>query len=300
MILRHTLCLVFAVASLLVVEARYLAAGDLHRPLNGPLRAVESFLKATQARDLETAYSYISSADRSVQDKSSYVQSQVYFSGFALELAKRLTADMEIWAIEQEIGTTKAHLEVGYRVPTADELSPRLLDWAPDKLNALSPGEQFVLLQAVERLKKSPRMISLEGREIFDLVWQTDGWKIYFDWRSRARVTFKTSRPGSNELEVKFFQKDVLVKNEEPFQIDFTITNRTNHEITARLNHRFEPRRLAGNVDMIACGLLAPLRLGPKETRDLSSAYLLRGKLPTKTRLTIVYDFSPERTAAAR
>jgi len=177
-------------------------------------------------------------------------------------------------------------------VPTADELSPRLFDWNPDKLNRLSSAEQSALIEAVEKLKKSPKKIMLEGRETFDLVLQADGWKIYFDWNSRARVNFSTPDSGSRELAVKFLRNNFLVKAEEPFQVDFRISNRTDREITTRLNHQFAPQRLANNIDMIACGLLAPLRLGPHETRDLSSSYLLRGKLPAQTRLVISYDFS--------
>ncbi len=280
------------IAFLAVVAMRHSAIGYPHSQSDSPAAIVSSFLKATQARDLATAYSYISSADRIVQDKSTYIQSDVSLNGFALELARRLTAGMDVWIIEQKIGPTKAHFEVGYRVPTADELSPRLFDWNPDKLNRLSSAEQSALIEAVENLKKSPNKIMLEGRDTFDLVLQADGWKIYFDWNSRARVNFSTPDSGSRELAVKFLRNNFLVKAEEPFQVDFRISNRTDREITTRLNHQFAPQRLANNIDMIACGLLAPLRLGPHETRDLSSSYLLRGKLPAQTRLVIIYDFS--------
>jgi len=286
------LCVATVIAFLAVVAIRHSAIGYPHSQSDSPAAIVSSFLKATQARDLATAYSYISSADRIVQDKSTYIQSDVSLNGFALELAKRLTSGIDVWIIEQKVGPTKAHFEVGYRMPTADELSPRLFDWNPDKLNQLSSAEQSALIEAVENLKQSPKKIMLEGRETFDLILQADGWKIYFDWNSRARVNFSTPDSGSRELAVKFLRNNFLVKAEEPFQVDFRISNRTDREITTRLSHQFTPRRLAGNVDMIACGLLAPLRLGPHETRDLSSSYLLRGKLPAQTRLVISYDFS--------
>lgn len=266
-------------------------AAPLHKN-DSPFVIASSYIKATQARDLATAYSYISSTDRIVQDKLTYIQSAVSLNGFALELARRLTSGIDVWIIEQKVGPTKAHFEVGYRVPTADELSPRLFDWNPDKLNRLSSAEQSALIEAVENLKKSPNKVTLEGREIFDLVLQADDWKIYFDWNSRARVNFSTPDSGSRELAVKFLRNNFLVKPEEPFQVDFRISNRTDREITTRLNHQFAPQRLANNIDMIACGLLAPLRLGPHETRDLSSSYILRGKLPAQTRLVISYDFS--------
>jgi hypothetical protein len=286
------LCVATVIAFLAVVAMRDSAIGYPQGQSDRPAAIVSSFLKATQARDLATAYSYISSADQGVQNKSSYVQSEVSLNGFALELARRLTAGMDVWVIEQKIGPTKAHLEIGYRVPTADELSPRLFDWNPAKLNRLLPAEQSALTEAVESLKKSQKKITLEGRETYDLVLQTDGWKIYFDWNSRARVNFTAPDSGSREVAVKFLRNNFLVKAEEPFQVDFRISNRTDRAVTTRLNHQFAPQRLANNIDMIACGLLAPLRLGPHETRDLSSSYLLRGKLPAQTRLVISYDFS--------
>ena len=285
------LFLAIVIAFLTVVAMRRSAMGYLHSQPSSPAAIVSSFLKATQARDFATAYGYVSNADRIVQDKSSYIQSEVNFSGFTLELARRLTADMAVWVIEQKVGPTKAHFAVGYRVPTADELSSRLFDWNPDKLNRLSATEQTALNQAIENLKKSPTKITVEGREAFDLVLQKDGWKIYFDWNSRARVNFTTADSRSRELAVNFRRNNFLVKAEEPFQVDFRISNRTDREITTRLNHHFEPRRLTNNVDMIACGLLAPLRLGPHETRDLASSYLLRGKVRAQTRLAIIYDF---------
>jgi hypothetical protein len=145
-------------------------------------------------------------------------------------------------------------------------------------------------IAAWEKFKKSGKMITVEGREIFDLVLEIDGWKIFLDWRSQHRVVFKTSRP-LKELEVKFLRNDLLVKQEEPFQVDIRVTNRTDRDIVAKLNHLFEPRRIEKNIDMIACGSLLPLRLRPQETQEISSSYLLRGKLLSRAQLAIIYDF---------
>ncbi|HVO95938.1 MAG TPA: hypothetical protein VMT22_23995 [Terriglobales bacterium] len=291
---RPSISITFLITLFAVVAVCNPETGAALSKADSPFAVASFYLKAAQAHDFEAAYSYISSADRQIQNKSSYVRSQVSFNGFALELARRLTAGMEIWPIEQRIEGKNARLEIGYRTPTGEELSSRLWDWNPEKLNQLSPAEQTTLIEAVETLKKNQRRILLEGRESVDLVLQQDGWKVYFDWKSRARVNFATPPSSSKELAVRFLRNDFLVKTDEPFQVDFRITNRTNREINTRLNHRFEPRRWADNIDMIACGLLAPLRLGPNETRDLSSAYLLRGKIPAGTSVKIIYDFASE------
>jgi hypothetical protein len=279
---------IFLLASMAL---RYPAEGLTNREQDIPAVIVRLYLEAIQARDPETAYGYISNPDQRVQDRSTYVRSQLSFTGFAQELARRLAADMDVWVIEQSAGLTKAHLEVGYRIPTADELSSRLFSWNPEQLNRLSRAEQLALSAAVENLKKKRNKITLEGRESIDLLRQADGWKIFLDWKSRATVNFKTRSAGTSDLAIEFLRRDFLVKVEEPFQVDFRVSNRTNRIINARLHHQFAPPSFAGNIDMIACGLLAPLRLGPRETRNLSSSYLLRGRLPTQKSLTIIYDF---------
>jgi hypothetical protein len=255
-----------------------------------PIEIVKIYLRAAHARDSATTYRHISSIDKRVRNEKTYIRSQDNFSAFALDLAKRLAGDMDVWVIEQKLGSTKARLEVGYRVPTGDEISSQLFDWNSDKLNSLSPPERTALIATWEKVKKSGKLITVEGREIFDLVLENDGWKIFLDWRSRHRVAFKTSRP-LKELEVKFLRNDLLVKPNEPFQVDIKVTNRTDRGIVAKLNHLFEPRRMEKNIDMIACGSLLPLRLGPQETQDISSSYLVRGKLLSRDQLAIVYNF---------
>jgi hypothetical protein len=253
---------------------------------------VKAYLQATRARDFDTAYSYVSSADRRVRDKNTYLRSQESLNGFALDLAKSLAANLEVWLIQRKSGSPATQLEIGYRAPTADEISSQLSDWNPDKLNTLPVTQQSALIEGLTKLKKSGKMITLEGRETFDLMREKEGWKIFLDWRSQHRVLFKSSQPRPEDLAVKFLRNDLLVKGEEPFQVDFKVTNRTGREIVVKLNHLFEPRKMEKSVDMIACGSLTPFRLLPHETREISSAYLVRGALPAKVPFAIIYDFN--------
>lgn len=254
-----------------------------------------TYLKAIQARDFAMAYSYISDTDQSVRDKASYLRSQENLHGFALEISKRLVAGMTIWPIQKRVGSDKAHFDLGYRVPTGDEISAQLFDWNATKVNALSKGDQRQILARLENLGKSGKMITLQGYESFDLVRQKDGWRIFLDWRSRSRVVFNTIKPGSGELEVDFLRNDFLVANNEPFQIDFMVRNNSHHTIVATLNHIVEPRRLAENLEMIACGSLLPIQLRPGETREISSSYILGGEIAPQTRLLITYEFALQR-----
>jgi hypothetical protein len=271
-----------------------------HRSPEKPLEIIRAYLKAIHARDFQTAYRYVSTIDKRVRDENTYLGSEANLTGFALDLAKKLAEDMEVWVLGEKLGASKARFEVGYRVTAEDEIAARLHHWNPDKLNALSPGEQRRLFEAVDLVKNRPQRIAIEGRETFDLVLEKSGWRIFLDWPSRARVVFKARQPRSGELEVKFLRNDFLVKFDDPFQIDFTVKNRTDRDLTIRVNHRFDPQRLAENVDMIACGSLAPFRLGPQTVQAISSNYLLRGPVPKSSPFSIIYDFGAEPAVVAK
>lgn len=263
-----------------------------------PIEVVKKYLQATHGRDHATAYRNISSADRTVLDEHSYLRSQDNFTGFALDLAKRLAADLEVWVIEQKFDSTRGRLEVGYRLPTGDEISSQLHNWNSDKLNTLSNMEKAALIVAWKNARDSGKMITMEGREIFDLVLEKGSWKIFRDWRSQHRVAFKAAVPRPAPFTVQFLRNDFLVKADEPFQVDFKVTNRTDRDLVVKLNHLFTPPEMGKSIDMIACGSLAPLRLRPRETQDISSSYLLRGEHRAGAQITIIYDFDlPARAA---
>jgi hypothetical protein len=50
---------------------------------------------------------------------------------------------------------------------------------------------------------------------------------------------------------------------------------------------------------MIVCGSLVPFRLDPRETREFSSAYILRGSIAAKPQISIIYEFSPAPASTA-
>jgi hypothetical protein len=292
---------------ILVAWITFFTAAALHAkpagqesPQPSPIDVVKGYLQATHARDAKTAYRYISSLDQKLRDEKTYLASQGNFAAFALDFAKRLAADMEVWVIKQKLTRTKARLEVGYRVPTGDEISSQLFDWNSDKLNSLPATEQAVLIAAWDKVKKSGKTIAIEGREDFDLVLERGGWKISLDWPSRTRVVFKARPSRIGYLEVKFLRNDLLVKIDDPFQIDFTVKNLTDRDLTVRVDHRFEPRQFAEYVDMIACGFLAPFRLASREKLAISSNYLLRRPLPKSSLLSIIYGFSDQPAAVKK
>jgi hypothetical protein len=263
-----------------------------------PFDVIRSYLQALQAHDSRAAYSYISASDRSVRDESTYIKSQDTFDGFALKLARWFAAEMQVWVINQRIRANKAHFEIGYKIPAGDEVASQLFGWNGSRLNTLPEPQQQQLIATLNDLKRSGKMLMIEGRETIDLARERNGWKISLDWPARVRVLFRVREPAPRVLAVRFQRNDLLVDMKEPFQIDFTVKNHGADPIIARLNHIIEPNDFTPNVYLIACGLSSPFTIQPNETREFSSSYLLVGNVAARSRFTIIYDFRVRSTVA--
>jgi Cytochrome c oxidase assembly protein CtaG/Cox11 len=256
-----------------------------------PVDVIGAYLQALHARDSRAAYRYISALDQAVRDEKTYIDSQSTLDGFALKLARWFAAEMKIWVIDQESGVKKSRFEVGYRVPAGDEIASRLFDWNQQKLNAVTKADQQRLVKTLEDLKRSGKMVMLEGQETVDLVREANGWKVFLNWPARTRVVFKSNVANSTPLEVRFVHNDFLVAANEPLQVDFTIKNHSKKPLVAKLNHIIQPQRFASDVSLIACGLSSPFTLQPQETRELSSSYVLGGSISSRSQVAIIYDF---------
>jgi hypothetical protein len=292
------LAFVAAVFSLLIAAVLYFQPVGAKSPQMEPIDVVKAYLKASYARDYRNAYRYISPQDQLIWDEKSYASQSGSFTGFALELAQTLADSMEVWAIDGKKGSDRAHYKIGYRVPTADELSSLLFDWDPDKLNALSRPRQEQLLETLRKMKNDGKMIMIEGQETFDLVSDKNGWKVFLDWASGIKVTLKADSTSSDDVEARFVQNELIVKKDEPFQVDLKIKNLSKRPIVARIVHHIEPRQMENQIDMIACGALRPLELQPGDVQEISSAYLIKDGPAPGSKLGITYEIKLESAGA--
>src|SRR5215475_12560183 len=283
-----------AIFSLLIAAVFYFQTAGAKPPQMEPIDVVKNYLKARYARDYPDAYRYISSRDQLVWNEKSYASQSESFVGFALELARNIAESMEVWVMEQQMSSGRVHYKIGYRVPTADELSSLLFDWDADKLNALSRPRQAQLLESLWKMKKDGKMIMIEGQETVDLVSDEGGWKVFLDWASGIKVTLKVDLASSSELDARFVQSELIVKKDEPFQIDLKIKNRSTRPIVARIVHHIEPRDMENHLDMIACGALRPLALQPGDVQQISSAYLIKDGIRAAEKIDITYELKLE------
>jgi len=286
-----------AAVVLLIPAAISLGTGGRQRADNDPIAVVGAYLQATYARDYSAAYSFISSRDQQVWDEKSYARQYGSFTGFALELAQSLAAGMKIWVIKQQMGPNRIQYEIGYEIPTADELSSRLMDWDQDKLNSLSRPQQEQLRAALSQLEKTGKMVMLKGQEMFSLIAEGGRWKIFHDWAAASKVRFRLVLPRDARIEAQLVTDGLLVKRDEPFEIAFKMKNLNDHAVTVRIIHHVEPRSLENNLEMIACGALLPLVLQPNDEQEISMAYLIRDGIQPGAKFAVTYELAQEPAA---
>jgi hypothetical protein len=290
-------CIVLAGAAvfiLLIAGVLYFHSVGTKPARDEPLEVVKAYLKASYARDAAAAYRYVSSRDQQVWDESSYAAQYGNFTGFALDLARKLADSMEIWVMEQRVEAEQVYYKIGYSVPAADELASLLFDWDPDKLNALSQPQQQELLKNLEKTLKDGKMITIKGQESFNLIADQQYWKIFYDWASGTKVGFNIKLPPAAGIDVQLLNSQFLVKREEAFQIVLKIKNRNQQPVLARIIHDVEPADTADSIDMIACGALQPLTLEPGNIQEISSAYMIKDETRAGTKIAITYEFQLE------
>ena len=138
---RRTLTVV-AVLSLLVLPVAYFLRAQSHPPAEHAEEALKHYLKAVYARDFQSAYRRISQEDRKEKSLANYLRENPTFSGPALHIARRLADHMELRDIRVEKEGRMAVLRFRLSLPDANDpiLQKLLLEFDPERLNALSPG----------------------------------------------------------------------------------------------------------------------------------------------------------------
>jgi hypothetical protein len=281
---------------LLTVPAFYLHTADRTPLDDDPVRVLDAYLQSSYARDYKEAYGHISSEDRKLKDERSYIRERGAFSGFTLEISRKLAKSIEITAMDRQITPDKANITAKLKVPDANKLSDIVMDWNFEKLNSLPASRQKDILDKIEKLRTDGKLPMVEGEEAFQLVKETGGWKMLLDWASGVKVTFKASLPSSAPVEAKIVQTDVITKPGELFNISLQIRNFGKEEVLARIGHLIQPSNVADYLDLVECGFLLPVRIKPGATEEFSSTYLLRGGLPENVRqLAVTYEFKVEK-----
>lgn len=260
-----------------------------------PFRVLIGYLKAAYARDYGQAYRFISAQDRRLKTEKVYVRERGAFSGFTLEVGRKLSQFIEAKPVKMDFNDDRGRIKVEVKLPDANSLSGLVLNWDEERLNALPRTEQRRILASLDQLRRKNRLAMVQGEEEFAMVKENRAWRVYLDWGAGVRVSFDAAVPPESGIEAGPSVKQTIVRSGELFNVSYRVKNRTAKELYARIVHRVEPQPLAQHVDLVECALLLPVRILPGEEMEYASHYLLKGDLPDDAKeLKITYEFKTE------
>lgn len=265
------------------------------KPRQDPIETLTQYLKHLYARDLRQAYRLISADDQRLKMANEYIRERGAFTGFALDVARKLAGLIEIRPLSNQLEGAHHRVTVAMKLPDANSIAKLLLDWDENKLNALSVTERKTLLANVDGLISAKKLPMIEGEEKFTLVKEGSKWKVFLDWAAGAQVQFAATLPPGAEFAAEPLTKQTVARSGDLFTVGFKVTNPTAKEIVTRIAHRVEPKELAQYLDLVECALLLPVRMRPSETQTYRSTYVVRGDLPDGTKtVNVIYDFKIE------
>jgi len=287
---------------LLIVVALALLAAPLYWLERAPRKSsaepeqiLSRYLKAAYARDFKQAYRFISSQDQKLKPEKIYVSEQGAFTGFALEVARKLAEFIRVRSKQLQEDGDHARVKVALTLPDAASLSPLLLEWDEDRLNALSLAERQKLISSLDKLYRDGKMKMIKGEEDFVLVKEDKTWKLLLDWGKGLQVTFAATVPVTGQLEAAPVTRETVVHAGELFNVTYRVKNRSPKILSTRIGHKIEPRELQPYLDIVQCALLLPVKLLPGQETEYSTTYAIRPDIPTNAReVNITYEFKLE------
>jgi Cytochrome c oxidase assembly protein CtaG/Cox11 len=293
----HIKSLLFLVAAalLLFLPPAYLLGEKQHNDNNAPVRILTDYLKAVYSRDFKQAYRFISAPDQRLKQERIYIRERGPFTGFALQVATKLSEFIEFTPAQIQIDGDRAQITLAFKAPDMNSVGGLLSDWDEERLNALSTNEQKKVLAAIDDLKRTGKLEVIEGQEKFTLVREGLNWRLFLDWASGVKVNFATIVPPGGLIEAKPTIKQTVIQPNELFTIAYRVKNLTGKDIFARITHRITPAAASEYLDLVECSLLLPVRLHPGEESSYSSTYVVRGDIPDDVkRLDVTYEFKIE------
>jgi hypothetical protein len=257
------------------------------------LTILDRYFRATYARDYQKAYSYIAAADQRLKDSRSYVRERGAFTGFTLEIARKLASFAELTPTDKQGINDKVKVKLRIRVPDANQLSELLYSWDSERIEALAAAERKALFESIDSLHTTGKLPMTEGEESFDVVREAGGWKVFLDWSSGVKVNFTTSIPSSVPVTASIEQPEVGSRPGGIFKVVVKIKNTGAEPILARIGHLVDPHEFRDYLDLVDCGFLLPVKLLPGVEEEFISTYLLRSSLPEGVRrLNVTYAFT--------
>jgi len=251
-----------------------------------PEEVALEYARALYSRDLSRAYRLLSAQDREWKTEAVFVAEGDAPTGNALALARHLASFIEVASAEGKITGNRAEVKLTLRLPNANapEVAGLVQDWDEVALNGLPEKEAERIRKDLDEPHRSGRLPTLEGEEAFELVKESSGWRLAFHTAGAIRVRFTARIPEGLPLQVDPREQELRVRSGEPVQMSLRRKNGSGRDVSVRVTHVIEPKDAAPFLVFLHCPLLLPLTLPPRESKEISSSFMIAGNAPAQIR----------------
>lgn len=149
----------------------------------GPSDVLNSYLDASLKNNLEEAYGYISTEDKSVKTLQQYLSENSQENNPVAEAMASKTS-FQIVNINKEKSTASANVEIN-----APDFTSIMMDLMGAAFGAAFGNEDDSKIQEVlsKKFKNGDIPMKTE-KEVFHLIKEDDGWKVFLDWKTQIAI----------------------------------------------------------------------------------------------------------------
>jgi hypothetical protein len=255
--------------------------------------AIRGYIRGLYARDYATAYRFLAAADQRLKSEAEYVEENLGFAGFPLELSRRLADLIRFRERQVEIEGDRATVTVHLTLPDASApLIERLLDEA-EKPDLTAEGKAR-LLREVAALGASAQFPVVIGEERFSLLREGERWGVLLNFAEAVAVRLEAAV--MEELPFAFAPSRPLMRVPpgETVQTTFRVKNVGKETVTGKARHLTLPAAAAKFLTVVQCFCFLQQTLAPGEEVSLPLIFRVEFDVPEKIRaLTLRYEFYP-------
>lgn len=298
MLLRYLcgcLALLLAACAPAPVRAPERALGEFAPPTAtvSPAEAVRGYIRGLYARDYATAYRFLAAADQRLKSEAEYVEENLGFTGFPLELSRRLADLIRFRERKVEVQRDRATVTMHLTLPDASApLLQKLLDEA-EKSDLSAEGKAH-LLREVAALGASGQFPVVIGEERFPLLREGERWGVLLNFAEAIAVRLEAAVMEGLPFAFAPARPLMRVKPGETVQTTFRVKNVGKGTVTGKARHLILPTEAATFLTVVQCFCFLQQTLAPGEEISLPLIFRVEFDAPEEIRtLTLRYEFYP-------
>jgi hypothetical protein len=263
-----------------------------------PEDVAREYGRAFYANDADALWTLISAADHRAKDQATFRRQQRDLRGFTRQAVRQLAGYITATPVNVVHAADRAKATLRFRLPDANAAGIRrlMLDWDEERLDALPTADRRRIAVSLEQLHRQGGLPTIEGDETIELVREAGTWRVFLNWAGGVRVRFTAAAEAGSPLEVTVTPSETVLAPGDRLRVTVRASNRAGREVTTRVGHQIEPAAESRHLALLLCPLFVPVTLGPGETREFSSEYLLLADVPKDVRMlavTYVFPASP-------